>query len=179
MTAHHAKIPPHVKYLRLHSCINLHTKTTAHAIIQEARQNTQYTPLHYCVYIQTYVQYSFVQEKQESFSSSQTNQKIITSSILVSKHTAICKGGLQSPNGILEHSWRNPSTWIPCTTRPKAPVRYLKFPELSQGPLIDYHPTKRVKSKKAAYLISFLRISSKSLMTWLSSSNTMINMSLS
>ena len=34
MTAHHAKRSPHVKYIRLHSSIKLHTKITAYDIIK-------------------------------------------------------------------------------------------------------------------------------------------------
>ena len=52
MTAHHAKGLPHVKYLRLHSRINLHTKTTVPAIMQRDHQNAQYKPLHYYVSVQ-------------------------------------------------------------------------------------------------------------------------------
>ena len=40
MTVHPTKIPPHVNRLRLHYRINLHTKTTTHAIIQKSRKTS-------------------------------------------------------------------------------------------------------------------------------------------
>ena len=43
MTAHHAKIPPRVNYIRLHSRINRHTQTAAHAIIQNPVKRPAYT----------------------------------------------------------------------------------------------------------------------------------------
>ena len=75
MTENRTKSPPYVKYLRLHSRINLHTKTTTRTITQEVLQNAQHTSLHYYVSVQTYAQYSFAQENNLSFYSSQTKHK--------------------------------------------------------------------------------------------------------
>ena len=76
---------------------------------------------------------------------------MITSSILMPGCIYIWQGGWKTPNGIPEHSWRNPSNWKPHTTRSKALGRYLKLLKLSEGPLIDNRPAKRVKIKGAAY----------------------------
>ena len=66
------------------------------------------------------------------------------------KHINICQGVWKSPNSVPEHSWKKSSTWNPRTTRPKAPGHYLKFPERSEGPLIDNCPMKRVKIEKGS-----------------------------
>ena len=56
MIEHFAKRLPHVKDLRLHSLINVQSKTTAHTIIQNPLQNAHYTPLHYYITVKPYLQ---------------------------------------------------------------------------------------------------------------------------
>ena len=74
----------------------------------------------------------------------------------ISAHIAIWQGGWKSPDGVPEHSGRNPysNSW-PLTNFPKAPGHYLKCQKCSEGPLIDNPPAKRVKIGNVAYLISF------------------------
>ena len=143
------KSPPRVKYLRLHFRINLHTKTNLHTIKKEpAKILSIYLFTNMFLYNHAYNTHS-LKTNICHFIHYKSIKKIITSSIIMSKHIDIWKGGWQSYNGVSEHISRNPSgnSW-PRTTHPKAPGCYLKRQKRSEGLLIDNHPTIRVKIEK-------------------------------
>ena len=149
MTAHPAKILPQVNYLHKHFRINLHTKTTAHAIIKSPAKLPSYTSsiLRLRSIMRTTLIFSW---QKLSFHSLQTKHKIIVTYVIMSKNIDICQGGWQSPDSVLEYSRRNPENWDfwTRTIRPKAPGLCLKLQKRSKYILVDNHLTKRVKIEK-------------------------------
>ena len=122
-------------------------KCTLHHTNNPAK-NAQYKPLHYHVSVKTYVHHSFSQENHLSCSSSKTNKKITTSSIIMSENITIQQGGYQSPNGFPEQSCRNHHPWIPRIKITKVTDRYLNCHECPEGPIFDNRPAKRFKTEK-------------------------------
>ena len=68
----------------------------------------------------------------------------------MSRHITIWQCGWQYPEGVPEHSWRNPDRRNFWPTHPRTPGRYLKRQKRPEGPLMDDCPTKRFKIEKVS-----------------------------
>ena len=82
MTASTTKILPRVNHLRLHSCINPHTKITANKIIQKLPPNDHHRTRLYYVSLQSYAHHSLIQDTIYYFihNNPRTNSSHFTSS---------------------------------------------------------------------------------------------------
>ena len=153
------KIPPHVNHLRLHSRINLHTKLTAHTIMQTFLTNDHHTHLNYFVSVKSYLLPSLAQDKIYHFIHKSQN-KFITSYIIKS-------GGWQHAETTPLHSWTNPTIWkYWVQDSPFVPGRWLIVTKLSKDNLVDNRPKKRVKITKGRFFLCYRRLNQQLQIQW-------------